>query len=171
VVRLRGSVRGRVGAIQHWLERRVDSKLGRLSLAWFRAYFVASQNSGSAATLYMFLSVAPTMLAVIGALDAAGADTHAFADRIVAHLHLTGETARVVTETFGSAASNALAASLAAVVGFLIWGIGIGQIYQDVYARAWRIQVRTLSDQGRFSLSGSSSSAACSGWGSRRAGS
>jgi hypothetical protein len=89
-VRLRGSLRGRVGAIQDWLERRVDSKLGRLSLAWFRAYFEASQNSGSAATLYMFLSVAPTMLAVVGVLNAAGANTNAFADRIVAHLHLTG---------------------------------------------------------------------------------
>jgi uncharacterized BrkB/YihY/UPF0761 family membrane protein len=151
-VRLRGSVRGRVGAIQGWLERRVDSKLGRLSLDWFRAYFEASHNSGSAATLYMFLSVAPTMLAVVGVLGAAGADTTAFADRLVAHLHLTGETARIVRETFGSASSNALAASLAAVVGFLIWGLGIGQIYQDVYARAWRIQVRTLSDQGRFAV-------------------
>jgi membrane protein len=151
-VRLRGSVRGRVGAIQRWLERRVDSKPGRLSLDWFRAYFEASQNSGSAAALYMFLSVAPTMLAVIGVLDAAGADTSAFADRLVAHLHLTGETAHVVKGTFGSASSNALAASLAAVVGFLIWGLGIGQIYQDVYARAWKIQVRTLSDQGRFAV-------------------
>src|SRR5262249_4751611 len=88
-----------------------------------------------------------------GLLNAGGADTSAFADRIVAHLHLTGETARIVRQTFGSASSNALAASLAAVLGFLIWGIGIGQIYQDVYARAWKIQVRTLSDQGRFAIS------------------
>ena len=72
--------------------------------------------------------------------------------RIMAHLGLTGETARVVRETFGTTSSNALAASLAAVVGFLIWGLGIGQIYQDVYARAWKIQVRTLSDQGRFAI-------------------
>jgi uncharacterized BrkB/YihY/UPF0761 family membrane protein len=151
-VRLRGSLRGRVGAIQGWLERRVHSRLGRLSLDWFRAYFEASQNSASAATLYMFLSVAPTMLAVVGLLDAAGANTNAFAERLVAHLHLTGETARVVRETFGTASSNALAASLAAVVGFLIWGLGIGQIYQDVYARAWKIQVRTLSDHGRFAV-------------------
>ena len=38
------------------------------------------------------------------------------------------------------------------MIGFLFWGIGIGRIYQDVYARAWRIQVRTLSDQARFTI-------------------
>ena len=151
-MRLTGRVRGRVGAIQEWLESRADSRLGRLSLAWFRGYFAASQNSGSAATLYMFLSVAPTMLAVLGLFDAAGANTNAFADRLISHLGLTGETARLVQETFGTASANALAASVAAIVGFLIWGIGIGQIYQDVYARAWRVQVRTLSDQARFTI-------------------
>jgi membrane protein len=151
-VRLRGGLRGRVGAVQDWLERRADSRIGRLSLDWFRGYFAASQNSASAATLYMFLSVVPTMLAVLGLLDAAGADTTAFADRMISHLGLTGETARLVQQTFGTTSANALAASLAAIVGFLIWGLGIGQIYQDVYARAWKIQVRTLSDQWRFTV-------------------
>ena len=65
---------------------------------------------------------------------------------------LTGETARLVRETFGTASNNALAASVGAIIGFLVWGIGIGQIYQDVYARAWRVQVRTLSDQARFTI-------------------
>jgi membrane protein len=71
---------------------------------------------------------------------------------LIEHHHLTGDTARLVRETFGTASHNALAASVAAVVGFLLWGIGIGQIYQDVYTRAWRIQVRTLSDQARFTI-------------------
>ena len=82
-MRLRGGLRGRAGAVQGWLERRADSRIGRLSLDWFRGYFEASKNSASAATLYMFLSVAPTMLAVLGLLDAAGANTNAFADRMV----------------------------------------------------------------------------------------
>jgi hypothetical protein len=68
------------------------------------------------------------------------------------HQHLTGESARLISQTFGTASNNALAASVAAVVGFLTWGIGVGQIYQDVYARAWRIQVRALSDQARFTI-------------------
>jgi uncharacterized BrkB/YihY/UPF0761 family membrane protein len=142
----------RVDAVQDWLARRADSKLGRLSLQWFRGYFVASQNSGSAATLYSLLSVVPVVLAAIGVLHAAGANTNTFAGHLIDHLHLTGATARVVSDTFGSASDNALAASLAAVVGFLIWGIGIGQIYQDVYSRAWHVEVRSLADQVRFAI-------------------
>jgi len=139
-------------AVQRWLARRADSRLGRLSLQWFRGYFEASRNSGSAATLYSFLSIVPVVLAVVGLLHAAGANTDTLAEHLIDHLDLSGSTAQVVTDTFGSASSNALAASLAAVVGFLIWGIGIGQIYQDVYARAWKVEVRTLSDQVRFTI-------------------
>jgi membrane protein len=145
-------LRGRVDAVQHWLARRADSKLGRISLQWFRAYFEASRNSGSAATLYSFLSVVPVVLAAVGLLHAAGANTDTFAHHLIDHLHLDRSTAGVVTDTFGSSSANALAASLAAVVGFLIWGIGIGQIYQDVYARAWGIKVGSIADQGLFAL-------------------
>jgi membrane protein len=143
---------GRVEAVQQWLARRADSAIGRLALQWFRAYFEASRNSGSATTLYAFLSVGPLLLAVTGLLHAAGSDTNAFAERLIDHNHLTGATASLVRDTFGTASQNALAASVSAVVGFLIWGIGIGQIYQDVYARAWGIQVRTLADQVRFAV-------------------
>ena len=151
-MRPRPNLRGRVGGIQHWLERQTDSKIGRLSLQWFRAYFAASQNSGSAASLYSILSIVPFVLAVVGFFHAAGADTNAFAQRLIDHLHVTGTTADLVSQTFGSAASNALAATLAAAVSFLLWGIGIGQIYQDVYARAWGITVRSLADQLRFTI-------------------
>jgi membrane protein len=143
---------GRRRAVQEWLVRRADTATSRLALLWFRRYFEASQNSGAAATIYAFLSVAPLLLAVTGFFHVAGSDTNAFSERLIDHNNLTGTTAELVRDTFGSAADNALAATLAAVVGFLIWGIGIGQIYQDVYARAWRIQVRTLSDQARFTV-------------------
>jgi membrane protein len=100
----------------------------------------------------MFLSVGPLLLAATGLFHAAGPSTNAFAHRLIEHQHLTGESARLVRETFGAVSNNALAASVAAVVGFLLWGIGVGQIYQDVYARAWRVEVRTLSDQVRFTV-------------------
>ena len=38
------------------------------------------------------------------------------------------------------------------MIGFLIWGLSIGQLYQDVYARAWRIHVGTAADQLRFTI-------------------
>ena len=38
------------------------------------------------------------------------------------------------------------------MVSFLFWGIGIGQLYQDVYSRAWGIKVGSLADQGLFAI-------------------
>jgi membrane protein len=143
---------GRARAVQEQLARRADTPIVRLALRWFHGYFEASRNSGSAATIYVFLSVGPLLLAATGLFHAAGGDANTIAEHLVAHNHLTADTARLVRQTFGTASHNALAASAAAIIGFLFWGIGIGQIYQDVYARAWRIHVRTLSDQARFTI-------------------
>ena len=79
-------------------------------------------------------------------------DANAYAERVVTHLKLTGATATLVHSTFGSASSNRLAASITVAVSSLLWGIGIGQIYQDVYARAWRIRVGSAADQGLFAI-------------------
>ena len=67
-------------------------------------------------------------------------------------MKLTGTTATLVQETFGTASANALAATVTVIVSFLLWGIGIGQIYQDVYARAWKIKVGSVADQGLFAM-------------------
>jgi len=45
-----------------------------------------------------------------------------------------------------------VAASFTIVIGFLLWGLSIGQQYQDIYARAWRIHVGTVGDQARFTI-------------------
>lgn len=145
-------LRGRAEAVQQWLSRRADNPVGRLALQMFRRYFETSQHSGSAATIALFLSVPPLVLAMTGLFHAAGGNTNVLAHRLIEHQHLTGETARLVHESFGTVSRNARAASVVAVIGFLGWGIGIGQIYQDLYATAWRIEVRTLSDQARFTI-------------------
>ena len=59
-------------AVQDWLSRRADTRLGRLSLQWFRAYFEASRNSGCAATVYSSLSVLPAALVAVGVLPLVG---------------------------------------------------------------------------------------------------
>jgi membrane protein len=144
--------RGRVKAVQDWLRGRADTASGRLALQWFRSYFAASRNSGCAATIYSSLSVLPAALVAVAYLHPAQHDTNVFAQRLVTHVKLTGTTATLVEGTFGTASANALAATLTVVVTFLLWGIGIGQIYQDVYARAWGIKVGSIADQGLFAL-------------------
>ena len=147
-----GAQRGRVEAIQDWLRRRADTPLGRLALQWFRGYFAASRNSGCAATIYSSLSVLPAALVAVAYFLLFESSENVFAQRLVTHLKLTGSTATLVEQTFGTASSNALAATVAVVITFLVWGIGIGQIYQDVYARAWGIKVGSIADQGLFAL-------------------
>jgi membrane protein len=133
-----------------WLRERSDRPLGRLGLQWFRAYFAASRNTGCAITIYSSLSVLPAALVFIAAIYAVGGHVNVFAQHLVDHLNLTGSTADLVKETFGSSSSNALGATLTMIVTFLIWGIGIGQLYQDVYARAWGIKVGSAADQALY---------------------
>ena len=135
-----------------WLRRRSDRPLGRLALQWFRAYFAASRNSGCAISIYSALSVLPAALVFVAVVYSSGGSVNVFAAHLVDHLNLTGATAKLVEDTFGSASSNALAASLTTVVTFLLWGIGIGQLYQDVYARAWGVEVGSAADQGLYAI-------------------
>jgi uncharacterized BrkB/YihY/UPF0761 family membrane protein len=144
--------RGRVASVQDWLRNRADTALGRLALQWFRAYFAASRNSGCAATIYSALSVLPAALVFVAYLHPSQQNANVFAERLVTHVKLTGTTATLVQGTFGTASANALAATITVAITFLLWGIGIGQIYQDVYARAWGIKVGSLADQGLFAL-------------------
>ena len=138
--------------MQDWLRGRADTRLGRLALQWFRAYFAASRNSGCAVTVYSTLSVLPAALVAVAVFHSSGSDTNAFVTDLISHLKLTGSTASLVQDTFGSASANKLAATITVLISALIWGIGIGQIYQDVYARAWGIKVGSAADQALFAI-------------------
>ena len=126
--------------------------MGRLALQWFRAYFAASRNSGCAATIYSTISVLPAALVAVALFHSSGSNTNAFVERLITHLKLTGSTATLVENSFGSASSNKLAATVAVLISALLWGIGIGQIYQSVYARAWGIEVGSAADQALFAI-------------------
>jgi membrane protein len=143
---------GRIKAGQDWLSGRADTPVGRLALGWFRGYFAASRNSGCAITIYSSLSVLPAVLVAIAYFHPSQSNANLFADRLVTHLDLNGASAELVRDTFGSASANALGATVAVAVGFLLWGIGIGQIYQDVYARAWGVEAGSAADQALFAI-------------------
>lgn len=148
----RGTNGGRLSAARDWLSSRVDTSLGRLTLIWFRRYFEASRNSGAAASAYVTLSVFPTALVIIALLNKAKGDENVYAEHLISHMKLDGQTASLVHDLFGTTANNLVAASLTVVIGFLVWGLSIGLLYQDVYARAWRIRVGSAADQGLFTI-------------------
>src|SRR6478735_8645406 len=122
-----------------WLRNRADTSLGRLTLLWFRRYFEASRNSGAAASAYIAISTVPTALVIAAFFDRARGDDNLFADRLIDHMRLTGATASLVQDVFGSSSSNLVAASATVVISFLVWGLSIGTLYQSLYARAWRV--------------------------------
>jgi membrane protein len=143
---------GRIKSAQDWLSGRADTSWGRLGLQWFRGYFAASRNSGCAVTIYASLSVLPAVLVAIAYFHPSQSDANLFAERLITHLKLNDATASLVHDAFGSASANALGASIAVAISFLLWGIGIGQIYHEVYARAWGIKVGSAADQALFAI-------------------
>ena len=142
----------RVERIRAWLARQSDTRVGRFSLLMFRRYLEASKNTGAATTAYFMLSIFPTALAAIAIFGKAGGDVNALANRIITRMHLTGSTAEIVSQTFGTTANNALAATFVVVIGFWFWGMGIGQLYRDLYERAWRVKTAQPNDQVLFAI-------------------
>jgi uncharacterized BrkB/YihY/UPF0761 family membrane protein len=147
-----GTGGGRLAAVSGWLRGRADNRVARLASLWFRRYLEASRNSGAAASAYFTLSALPTALVAVAFFHHGASDQNAFAARLITHLKLNGSTANVVHDLFGTTSNNLLAASVTVVIGFLLWGLAIGQLYQDVYARAWRIHVGTAADQALFAI-------------------
>jgi uncharacterized BrkB/YihY/UPF0761 family membrane protein len=147
-----GRMGTRVGRIRGWLARQTDSWVGRLSFLWFKRYMEASKNSGASTTAYFMLSVVPTALVAIAIFSHSGGDTNALAERLVARMHLTGDMAEIVRQTFGTASDNLVAATVGVVISFLFWGIGIGQLYRDVYTRAWHVETAQATDQVLFTI-------------------
>jgi membrane protein len=147
-----GSGGGRLAAVLHWLRGRADNQIGRLAFLWFRRYLEASRNSGAAASAYFILSALPAALVAVASLHHGAGNESAFAERLVTHLKLNGSTADLVHDLFGTTSNNLLAASVTVIIGFLLWGLAIGQLYQDLYARAWRIHVGSAADQALFAI-------------------
>ena len=147
-----GTGGGRLAAMLSWLRGRADNGLARLALLWFRRYLEASRNAGAATSAYFTLSALPAALVIVAFFNLAKGNHNAFAARLITHLKLDGTTANLVHDLFGTTSNNLLAATLTVVIGFLLWGLAIGQLYQDLYARVWRIHVGTAADPALFAI-------------------
>ena len=147
-----GTGGGRLVATRDWLRGRGDSGIVRLALLWFRRYMQSSRNSGAAVSMYFALSALPTALVIVAYFNPGSGNQNAFAQRIITHMRLNGSAASVARDVFSTTANNRLDATFTVIVGFLLWGLAIGQIYQDLYARVWRIRVGTAADQWRFTV-------------------
>jgi membrane protein len=147
-----GAGGGRLAATVSWARGHADSPVGRLAILWFRRYLEASRNSGAAASAYFMVSAVPAALVVVAFFNLGASNQNAFATRLITHLKLDAPTASLVHGLFGTTSNNLLAASITVVIGFLLWGLAIGQLYQDLYARVWHIRVGSAADQALFAI-------------------
>ena len=160
---------GRIKAVQDWLSGRADTRLGRLRAA------VVSKLLRGEPQLWLCRN------RVLVALGLAGGPRDSLVlplvreqiptrspDRLVTHLKLTERLPTSLRDTFGSASSNALAATITVVISFLLWGLE----HRPDLPRRLRPRLadkgRIRADQGLLRSSSSSSSPARSLWQSSR---
>ena len=134
------------------LQRYEDGKAGSLALAYVRRYGEASRNSVSALVINVFLSVVPALLALYSIAGLSAHTESTLARHLIYDLDLHGRTAALVASAFGTVANNAAAATLFSLLMFAVFGLPVGKILQDFYARAWRISVGSPADQWRFAV-------------------
>jgi membrane protein len=149
-----GGMRG--NRLVRWGERRLErhssGHLGSLAFGWLQRYAESSEYSAAALVLGTFLSMVPALLAVYALADLSAGSGNGIAQHLSYRLRIHQPAIALVVSAFGSEASNAAAASVVGLLGFLVFGLGLGKIVQDVYARAWRIRVGSPADRWRFAV-------------------
>jgi len=115
---------------------------------------VGGNQLAAAFTLQAFLSIFPLLLvglAVLGFLAAhshGAANTHAdLAGRLVDHLGLKGESAKMLTDAVHTAERSRKAASLVGFLGLLWSGLGLIGALQNAYNAVWQVNDRGMKDK------------------------
>jgi membrane protein len=136
---------------QAWADRQEEHSRKGVALGWFRRYRQADgQLFALLLAAYFFVTLLP---AVIAMASYAGSDPTAVASRLIARLHLTGDTAALTREVLQGAGGHQLTATLIAVASVVTFGLGIGRTLQLVYGRIWSIPARRgVVDQARYLL-------------------
>src|SRR5581483_3198582 len=118
-----------------------------------RRYGEGGNNQRAAAhALQAALSIFPHLLAALAELGFRPAHTHVaghtdVAGRLVEHLGLKGESAKMLTDAVHTAEKSRKAASLVGFLGLLWSGLGLVGALQFAYNSVWQIHDRGLKDK------------------------
>ncbi len=136
---------------QAWADRQEEDSRSGVAVGWFGRYRQADgQLFALLLAAYFFVTLLPAAIAM-GSY--AGGDPKAVAVRVIARLHLTGQTATLTRDVLEGAGGHQLTATLIAVASVMTFGLGIGRTLQLVYSRVWDIPAtRGLVDQARYAL-------------------
>jgi membrane protein len=101
----------------------------------------------AAVTLAGFISLFPLLLIGIAVLGFFSHQSVDLASDVVSRLGLTGEGARVVTETIGRAEQSRKIASVVGIAGLLWSGLGLVAAIQYGFNTVWQVQGRGMRDK------------------------
>ena len=124
---------------------------------------VGGNQLAAAFTLQAFLSIFPLVLVGLAVLGFVSVHSHAvagahtdLAGRLVDHLGLKGESAKMLTDAVHTAEKSRKAASLVGFVGLLWSGLGLVGALQNAFNAVWQVNDRGMKDKalGLFWLIG-----------------
>jgi membrane protein len=133
-----------------WVDAQDPATRKGATIGWYRRF--RESDGGLRAVLltaYLFVSLVPAGVVMVSFVYN---DAEMVANRLVARLHLTGETATLVHSVLAGASGHKLGAAVFAVVNVLIFGMGFGRALQVAHARAWQIDLGKpqFFDQARY---------------------
>jgi membrane protein len=115
---------------------------------------VGGNQLAAAFTLQAFLSIFPLLLVGLAVLGFVAAHSHGAADahadlagRLVDHLGLKGESAKMLTDAVHTAERSRKAASLVGFLGLLWSGLGLVGALQNAYNAVWQVNDRGMKDK------------------------
>ena len=144
------SARAKVGTaaqrVREWVEQQdPGSRRGVAIGAWRRYRAVEGPLQTALLSIYILVAVLPAVLVMEEYLDP---HPNSLANSIVHHYRLNASTSELIHNVLGAGRSHELGSALFAIAGALVFGVGFGHVLQLVYARAWRLDLKTgVSDQ------------------------
>ena len=144
------SARAKVGTAaqrgREWVERQdPGSRRGVAIGAWRRYRAVEGPLQTALLSIYILVAVLPAVLVMEEYLDP---HPNSLANSIVHHYRLNASTSELIHNVLGAGRSHEFGSALFAIAGALVFGVGFGHVLQLVYARAWRLDLKTgVSDQ------------------------
>jgi membrane protein len=98
-------------------------------------------------TLYGFLALFALLVLGVAILGFLSADNSHLADDITADLGLTGQAARIITDSVNAAQKSRRPATVVGVVGILWLGTSFALVVANAFDAAWRVPGRGLRDR------------------------
>ncbi len=136
---------------QDWADRQDAASHSGVAVDWWRRYrAIEGPLQSILLTAYVFLAVFPAMLVLDEYLQR---DPAALTNHIVSRYGLSSATADTLRGVLFRDETHKLGTAVIAIGGALLFGLGFGRVLQLVYARTWRIELKSkATDQGRYAV-------------------